>query len=85
MKKIKVIKFVAGFIAGAGAARIMGQVIRNNTDPVNGYQRVTMAAGAFVLCGIIGGIAARETERNIDDLILIWKKAKEEAEKQTEN
>ena len=69
MDKIKVSKFVVGCVVAAGVSRIVGGIVSNNTVPKNLWQKATILAGSFVLGGIVVGVAKKETDAIIDQII----------------
>ena len=77
MKALKITKFVVGAVVAVGAGKIAGHIIRNNVTPRSGFEAVTMATAAFVLCGMVGAMAANESDKQIDEFIKAWKQMKE--------
>jgi len=65
MTKIELTKTVATFIVGAGTTKIVGGIVRHNTDPKNAADTVAIASATFV----IGTMAANQTKQYTDALI----------------
>ena len=72
--KTDIAKNVVSFIVGAGTAKIVGQVIKNNTQPESMTDKVTMTAGAFVIGGMAAEATKKNTDQKIDELTMWWKK-----------
>lgn len=73
MTKLDIAKGVASFIVGAGTAKIVGQVIENNTMPNSNLDKVTMKAGAFVIGGMAAEATKKSTDQKIDKIASWWK------------
>ena len=61
------IKATVKFIAGVGAATITTQIIKNNTDPNNVIQKVTITIGAFALGSMLADAAMTQAGKDFDE------------------
>lgn len=72
MTKIKLAKGVVNFVVGMGTSKIVADIIRNNTDPKNIVDNVSMFSAALVI-GSMAADATREyTDTKIDELVTWW-------------
>lgn len=72
MNKTDIAKATVGFVIGAGTAKIVREIIKNNTTP----DKVTDKAAVFIASYVLGAIAADAskewTNAKIDALIAWW-------------
>lgn len=62
---LNAIKFGVSAVAGFGATKIVGQIIKNHTVITSNLDKVTMTAGSWA----IGAMAASAVKRETDDII----------------
>lgn len=72
MTKLEIAKGVTSFVVGAGTSKIITQIIKNNTQPENLADTVTMTAGAIVLGTMVADISKRYTDAKIDEIAHWW-------------
>lgn len=71
MNTVQIAKAATKFIVGAGTSKIVHTIIKNNVDPQNTYDTVTVFAGSLV----IGSMAANATQEYTDakiDKFVAW-------------
>lgn len=85
MNALTITKAVTKFAVGAGTAKVVSGIIRNNTNPKNVYDAVTITSSGIV----VGMMAADATEEyasaKIDEVADSWRKFKNRKKDQTEN
>lgn len=65
-----IIKGVGGFVAGIGAANIVGKAIRQITpDNLSLTNKILIGAGTFGLAGAASDIATKYVERTVDEAV----------------
>lgn len=65
MTKTQIAKIAVGAIVGSGTTTIVSSIIKNNTQPENVKDQITIAAGGVV----IGMMAAQATRKYSDEMI----------------
>lgn len=69
MITIDTVKFVATTIVGVGTSKIVGSIIKNNVDPQNAVDVVTVTAGSFVIGAIAADATRKYTDQAIDNAV----------------
>ena len=70
MKKIDMIKKIGTLVVSVGVGAIVGNAIKATTpSSINTINRVCIGIGAFVLTGMVGGMAAKYTEEQINETV----------------
>ena len=72
MSKIKAIKFVARIVVGAGTTTITHSIIRNNVEPTNLFQAISVGAAALTIGSMAEGAARAHTDARIDEFVETW-------------
>ena len=72
MTKLEIAKSVTSFVVGAGTSKIITQIIKNNTQPENLADTVTMTGGAIVLGMMVSDISRKYTDAKIDAVAEWW-------------
>lgn len=72
MTKLEIAKSVTSFVVGAGTSKIITQIIKNNTQPENVTDTVTMTAGAVVLGMMVADVTRKYTDAKIDAAADWW-------------
>lgn len=68
MTRLEIAKSAAKFIVGSGTATIVHAIIKNNVQPANLTQQVTVTAGSIALGAMVADLASRYTGAQIDSL-----------------
>ena len=70
MKKIDMIKKIGTLVVSVGVGAIVGNAIKATTpSSINTINRVCIGIGAFVLTGMVSGMAAKYTEEQINETV----------------
>lgn len=86
MDAIAIAKIATGLIASTGVGSVIGHVIKNNLPATtNLLQKVGIFTGTIVLTGIAGDLTKKYVDKQIDTIVLGYRKGKEFGEKLTEN
>ena len=72
MTKTELIKWTTSIVVGAGTGKIVGQIIKNNTDPQNIVDTTTMFAAAWVLGAMAADATKTYTDAKIDEIAAWW-------------
>jgi hypothetical protein len=70
--KIQIAKTVLSTAAGIGAAKVVAQVIANNTNPENVKDKIQIVVGAAVIGGIVRDAAKEYTDRTVDEVVTLY-------------
>ncbi|AVO25296.1 hypothetical protein PBI_GRAVY_56 [Gordonia phage Gravy] len=68
MLNLNTIKLVTSTIVGLGTTKIITTIIKNNVDPQNAVDAVTITAGSFVLGGMVADASKQYTDKTIDNI-----------------
>lgn len=69
MKKLDILKSVAGLVVSAGAGAVVGNAIKASTpEDIKNLNKVLVAIGGFALTGMVGEMASKYTAEQIDQL-----------------
>lgn len=74
MTKLELTKTVATIIVGSGTTKIVGQVVRNNTDPKNLSEQIQIAAGTVAIGALAADVTKAYTGAKIDAAAAWWQK-----------
>lgn len=74
MTKLEITKTAVSFVVGAGTSKIVVSIIKNNTQPENLTDTVTMTAGAIVLGTMVADVTKKYTDTKIDEIADWWTK-----------
>ena len=70
MKKIDMIKKIGTLVVSVGVGAIVGNAIKATTpSSINTINKVCIGIGAFVLTGMVSGMAAKYTEEQINETV----------------
>lgn len=72
MDKIDIAKKAVSFVVGAGVKTIITTIIKNNVDPENLAQKVTVTAGTLVVAGLVADATSGYTDAKIDALVTFY-------------
>jgi hypothetical protein len=72
MTKLDILKAAAKFIVGSGTTTIVYSIIRNNVQPANTYQAVSVAASSLAIGMMVADITSRYTEAQINSVAVWW-------------
>ncbi|QGJ89667.1 hypothetical protein SEA_ODESZA_56 [Gordonia Phage Odesza] len=68
MLNLNTIKLITSTIVGLGTTKIITTIIKNNVDPQNAVDAVTITAGSFVLGGMVADASKQYTDKTIDNI-----------------
>lgn len=83
MNKIEAAKFVTNLIVGAGVTKITSDIIKNNVQPENIKDQVTVFAGSFVLGSMAVKASKDYTSSQIDAIVEFFRKLKNRNQEET--
>jgi hypothetical protein len=69
MNKIEFAKATTTFVVGLGTSKIVHQIIRNNTNPENVIDTVTMFAGSVAIGSLVADATRAHTDAKIDEMV----------------
>lgn len=69
MTKLELFKLTASFVVGSTTAKVVKEIIQNNTDPATVSDKTAVAVGSYVLGAIAAGAAKEWTDAKIDELV----------------
>ena len=70
MDPLTIAKLATGFVVSAGTGTIVKNIIKSTTpDNLKIAKRVTVVIGGFVLSGMVGEMATKYTDKNIDGIV----------------
>lgn len=69
MTKLDLAKAAAKFIVASGTSTIIHTIIKNNVQPQNAYQTVTVACSSIALGSMVADVTSRYTEAKIDSAV----------------
>lgn len=75
MNKIATIKVVARVVVGIGTTTISNSIIKNNVEPANLIQQISVGAASLVIGSMASEAAKSHTDAQIDGLVDAWKSA----------
>lgn len=76
MKKIELLKKTVRLVVGIGTAKIVNDIIKNNVDTDNTYQKVTVVAASTAIGGAVSELTSSYTDRQIDEIVDFIQKIK---------
>jgi hypothetical protein len=76
MKKIELLKKAVSLVVGIGTAKIVNDIIKNNVDTNNAYQKVSVAAASTAIGGAVSELTSSYTDRQIDEIVDFIQKIK---------
>lgn len=76
MTKLEMFKTAASAIVGVGTSKIVYAIIRNNVPTKTPVDKVTVAAGSFVIGGMAADATKKHTDKMIDELVDTYNKIK---------
>lgn len=80
MNKLDITKKVVSAVIGLGTSKIAHSIIKNNVQPENVIDKVTVPSAAVVI-GMMASQATKEfTGKQIDELVATWQNAKQKIE-----
>ncbi len=72
-KKIEIAKRAASFVVGMGTAKIVNDIIENNTaDRESKTDKVAIKAGSVVIGSMAADATSSYTDRKIDEAVSWW-------------
>lgn len=74
MNKLDVLKAATSAIVGLGTKKIVGDIIRNNTNPQSIADTVTNSAASWTITGMIVEKTKSFTDSKIDEAAEFWNK-----------
>lgn len=67
MNKIAVTKNVLNIMTSLGTGAIVHQTIRNNVDPTNLIQKITIPVASYVLAGLVANASSSHMDAMVDE------------------
>ena len=80
MTKTEIAKKLVGFVVGVGTAKIVKEIIKNNTTPDKVTDKAAIIVASYVLGAIAADASKEWTDAKIDALIAWWLKKVEEVQ-----
>lgn len=74
MKSVAIVKKIVSTIVGIGTAKIVNDIVENNVDTDNVYQKVTVKSASVAIGYAVSEQTSEYTDRKIDEAIAFWKK-----------
>lgn len=72
MNKIEALKFVARALIGAGTANVTNSIIRNNVEPANMLQTVSIVLTSMTIGSMASAATTSHADAMIDQLVELW-------------
>jgi len=72
MKTVAIAKKIVSTIVGIGTAKIVKDVIENNVETENVYQKVSVGGASVAIGYAVSDITSQYTDKKIDELVKIW-------------
>lgn len=72
MNKMRVAKFIVSAVVSAGVSKVVGDVIKNNTNVTRFNETVLVFVGSVVIKGVISECVNKYTETKVDELVVWW-------------
>jgi site-specific DNA-adenine methylase len=76
MNKLEIAKKALTITVGLGVSKISATIIKNNVQPENLFQQVTVGAGAVVIGMMASDASKTYTNTKVDELVAAWSDAK---------
>lgn len=73
MNKLELTKTVVTFVVGAGTSKIVKTIIKNNVQPENLTDSITVTTGSIVLGSMVADVSQKYTSAKIDEIANWWK------------
>ena len=71
---IAIVKKTVTTIVGIGTTKIIHDMIENNVDTDNVYQKVTVGSASVAIGYAVSETTSNYTDRKIDEAVALWKK-----------
>lgn len=72
MTKLAAFKLAARIVVGAGTTTISNSIIKNNVEPANAFQAISVGVTSLVIGSMASEATKSHTERQIDDVVAAW-------------
>lgn len=69
MDKTKVVKFVLGVVVSAGATKVVGGFVKNNTNPKNMRDKFTIVVASMVMGSLVIRYLKDHSDEMVDEAI----------------
>ena len=76
MNKLTAAKLVARIIVGSGTTTISNSIIKNNVDPANAIEKISVAVASVVVGSMASEAAKSHTDAKIDAVVAAWNTSK---------
>jgi hypothetical protein len=73
MNKLDLTKTVVSFVVGSGATKIITSIVKNNVQPENVTETVTVFAGGTVLGMMVADVSKKYTDTKIEEVASWWR------------
>lgn len=77
MDKTKVVKFFLGVVVSAGATKIVGGFVRNNTCPTSLRDKITIVVATAVIVSMTCRVLNEHAHKMVDETVDAWNEMKE--------
>lgn len=74
MTKTEIAKKVIHIIVTVGVGKIVGDVIKSNTNPESVTDKVTYTAGSYALGGLVAAETVKYADNKINEITAHWTK-----------
>lgn len=68
------VKVVTQIVASVGAAKIVGEIIKNNVNIVTTLDKILVGTGSFALGSMVGTAVGKHVVETIDEIVTITQK-----------
>ncbi len=73
MTKREIVKTGISLLVTASVGQVVGQLIKNNTDPSEKFtEEVKYRVGAFAIGGLVAAAAAEHTNKMVDEAVSLY-------------
>lgn len=72
MNKLQAFKFATRLIVGAGTTTISNSIIKNNVQPSNVIEQISVAVSSVVIGSMASEATKSHTEAQIDAFVAAW-------------
>lgn len=84
MNKIAVVKLAVRIVTGAGTTTISNSIIKNNVQPSNVIEQISVAVASVVVGSMASEAAKSHTDAKIDGIVEAWTSMKSKENHATE-
>lgn len=78
MNKLTTFKLAARIVVGAGTTTISNSIIKNNVNPANAIEQISVAVASVVVGSMASEATKSHTDTKIDEIVNAWNGRKSE-------